>query len=292
MSTTTTAWGDGNGHGTHVAGTAAAKDDTVGVVGTAPGARLWAMKVLDNSGNGSTSTVMCGVNYVTSTKQDADTTNDIEVANMSLSGGGADDSDCGNTNNDPLHQAICNSIDEGITYAVAAGNEGKNVANHVPAAYDEVITVSALADYNGQPNGGARRTCRSDENTDDNFAFFSNYGSDVDIGAPGVCITSTWKPIRQAYKKRVKKGKRHRRVTRYRWVTGYATISGTSMASPHVAGAAAVYLANENPSATPDQTKVFMIAPANSEALGQGHTDNTGNNTRRHLEPVLQMDNY
>jgi subtilisin len=281
-SATRTAWGDGNGHGTHVAGSATAKDDTAGVVGTAPGARLWALKVLDNSGKGSTSTVMCGVNYVTSTKQDTDPDNDIEVANMSLSGGGSDspsNSDCTNANNDPLHQAICKSVKAGATYAVAAGNEGDNAARHVPAAYDEVITVSALSDYNGQPNGGARATCRSE--TDDDFASFSNHGSDVDIGAPGVCITSTWKPVRQAYKKRGRKGKRNRTVT------GYLTISGTSMASAHAAGAAAVYL-DENPSATPDQVRAFMIAPTNSEALGQGHRDSRA----RHPEPVLQMDNY
>ena len=292
MSTTRTAWGDGNGHGTHVAGTAAAKDDTVGVVGTAPGARLWAMKVLDNSGNGSTSTVICGINRITAQNNDTDPDNDIEVANMSLSGGGADDNNCGNTNNDPLHRAVCNSVDEGIAYAVAAGNDTDNAARHVPAAYDEVITVSALSDYNGQPGGGASATCRSGR--DDYFASFSNYGSDVDIGAPGVCITSTWKPIRQAYKKRVRKGGRYRRVTRYRWVNGYATISGASMASPHVAGAAAVYKSKpENSAATPEDIKSFMTDAANSESAGEGHTGVDENRrSQQHPEPVLQMDNY
>ncbi len=160
MSTTRSAWGDGNGHGTHVAGTAAAKDNTTGVVGTAPGARLWAMKVLNNSGSGSTSTVVCGINRVTAMNNDTVTTNDIEVANMSLggyAGPGADDGNCGNTNNDPEHQAICASVAEGITYVVAAGNDGAPASNYTPAAYDEVMTVSALADYNGQPFA-ARRT--------------------------------------------------------------------------------------------------------------------------------------
>ena len=98
----------------------------------------------------------------------------------------------------------------------------------VPAAYDEVITVSALADLNGVPGGGAAPTCRTD--VDDTFADFSNYGADVDIIAPGVCINSTWKG------------------------GGYNTISGTSMATPHVSGAAALYKAN-NPSASPAQVK-------------------------------------
>ena len=72
---------------------------------------------------------------------------------------------------------------------VAAGNDSADAAESTPAAYDEVITVSALADFNGQPGGGAASTCRADQ--DDTFASFSNYGADVDIIAPGVCINST-----------------------------------------------------------------------------------------------------
>jgi subtilisin family serine protease len=268
---------DDNGHGSHVAGSAAAEDNNVGVVGTAPGARLWSVKVLDSQGGGSTSSVTCGIDWVT------DNASTIEVANMSLAGKvedrPADDNNCGLTIFDAMHQAICASVAAGVPYVVAAGSDGfvgDNVTKYFPASYNEVITVSALADYNGLPNGGAPRTCKQDRQIDDAFALFSNFGRDVDIGAPGVCIKSTWKGI--------KKGRRgHRRI-----VPGYKTISGTSMASPHVAGAAAVYLANTNPSATPAQVKTFVTAAANTEAKGSGHFDTIG----LHPEPVLQMDNY
>jgi subtilisin family serine protease len=212
---------DGNGHGTHVAGTVGALDNGIGVVGVAPGARLWPVRVLNNAGSGSWSSVICGIDYVTSRPE-------IEVANMSLGGTGSD-SAC--SSGDALHKAICNSVAAGKTYAVAAGNESDDAKNHVPAAYDEVITVSALADFNGAPGGGGAATCRSD--VDDTFADFSNFGADVDIIAPGVCINSTWKG------------------------GGYNTISGTSMATPHVAGAAALYKAN-NPGASPAQVNAAL----------------------------------
>lgn len=217
---------DGNGHGTHVAGTIAAIDNNTGVVGVAPGARLWAVRVLNNAGSGFTSDVICGIDWVTANAAT------IEVANMSLGGSGSD-TGCGGH---PQHQAICNSVAEGITYVVAAGNDTDDAANHVPANYDEVITVSALADFDGVSGGLGSATCRNDE--DDTLANFSNYGADVDIIAPGVCIESTWND------------------------GGLYTISGTSMASPHVAGAAALYLAN-NPGKTPAEVKAALIAPNN-----------------------------
>ena len=223
-------YSDGNGHGTHVAGTIAAKDDGNGVVGVAPGARLWAVRVLDDQGSGTWSSIICGVDWVTA---NAGT---IEIANMSLGGGGSEPAGAGCSTGNSLHDAICRSVGKGVTYAVAAGNSSADAAKSVPAAYDEVITVSALADFNGLPGGGAAATCRSD--ADDTFADFSNYGSDVDLIAPGVCINSTWKG------------------------GGYNTISGTSMASPHVAGAAALYKAN-NPGATPAAVQTALRSAGN-----------------------------
>jgi subtilisin len=224
------AWRDKHGHGTHVAGTVAAKDDGAGVVGVAPGARLWAVKVLNDQGSGFRSWIICGVDWVTRNKAT------VEVANMSLGGSGTEPSASGCSTGDSYHDAICKSVENGITYAVAAGNSSADSANHVPAAYDEVITVSALADFDGQSGGGAAATCRADE--DDTFANFSNYGADVDLIAPGVCINSTWLG------------------------GGYKAISGTSMASPHVAGAAALYKA-ANPTAGPAAVKAALQGAGN-----------------------------
>ena len=225
---------DDNGHGTHVAGTAAARDNDIGVVGVAPGARVWAVKVLNAAGSGSTSQIVCGIDWVTA---NARSVAGIEVANMSLGGQSLFGSFSGcNSSFDPMHAAICRSVNAGVTYAVAAGNSAANANNFVPATYAEVITVSALADFNGQPGGGAAATCRADQ--DDTFADFSNYGSDVDLIAPGVCILSTYLG------------------------GGYNTLSGTSMASPHVAGAAALYKAG-NPGASPAQVRTALQAAGN-----------------------------
>jgi subtilisin len=221
---------DQNGHGSHVAGTIAARDNGSGVVGVAPGARLWAVRVLGASGSGSFSQVICGVDFVTANRAT------IEVANMSLGGTGTEPPGAGCSTGDALHDAICNSVAAGVTYAVSAGNSSANAAGFVPAAYDEVITVSALADFNGLPGGGAAPTCRSD--VDDTFANFSNFGADVDLIAPGVCILSTSRG------------------------TGFATLSGTSMASPHVAGAAALYIST-HPGASPANVKSALQAAGN-----------------------------
>lgn len=225
---------DGNGHGSHVAGTIAAKDNTTGVVGMAPGAPLYAVRVLNNAGIGSWSSVICGVDWVTANAA----SQNIKVANMSLGGSGSDspsDADCNNANNDALHKAICNSVKAGVTHVVAAGNSGKDFKDFVPAAYDEVLTVTAIADFNGAPGGGAAATCRSD--VDDTAADFSNFATltadrNHTIAAPGVCIKSTWKG------------------------GGYKTISGTSMASPHVAGTAALCFDD------PGLTKCGGLSPA------------------------------
>ena len=240
---------DGNGHGTHVSGTIAAKDNNFGVVGVAPGASLYAVRVLNNAGSGTWSSVICGIDWV------AAHSDIIDVANMSLGGTGSEGATCISNLADPLHQAICNAVNAGVTFVVAAGNESDNSANHVPATYNEVITVSALADFDGASGGNGSPTCRNDE--DDTFANFSNYGDDVDIIAPGVCINSTWND------------------------GGYKEISGTSMASPHVAGAAALYK-SLNPYATPAQVKSAL---QNGGSLDWDNSDD-GDNTKEKLLDV------
>lgn len=250
-----TSYNDGNGHGTHVAGTIAALDNGFGVVGVAPQAKLWAVRVLDNNGNGTWSSVICGIDFVTS--KAPLNGGSIKVANMSLGGSGNSDNDCGHSNGDPMHTAICNARDAGVTFVVAAGNSNADASLSAPAAYDDaVITVSALADSDGNSGGNGGST---NYGSDDTFAAFSNYGSVVDLSAPGVNIYSTWKR------------------------NGYNTISGTSMASPHVAGAAALYVAT-HPSAT--WIEVRDALKSSGEAFGFGHTDPSG----LHPEPVVRAD--
>jgi subtilisin len=235
---------DGNGHGTHVAGTIAARDNGAGVVGMAPGAGLYAVRALNNAGSGSFSSIVCGIDYVDSLSPAKG--GPIRVANMSLGGSGSDDGACGSRNGDAMHAAICRATAHGVTFVVAAGNNATNMAGSVPAAYDEVLSVTAVADFNGRPGGGAAPTCRSD--VDDTAADFSNFttaGSADEvhtIAAPGVCIRSTWKG------------------------GGTKTISGTSMASPHAAGTAALCIAAGGCAGlTPRQ----IIAKLRSDAAGR-----------------------
>jgi len=215
---------DGHGHGSHVAGIAAAKNNDFGVVGVAPGARLWAVRVLDNNGSGWTSWIIAGIDWVTA---HADT---IEVANMSLGGQGFSSA---------MREAIQESVAEGVVYVVAAGNDSRDVYGNdgrfgtsddfVPAAYPEVAAISALADSDGRYGGAGPTTSYG---PDDSFASFSNFsrsvtagnpvtspGAAIDLMCPGVNIYSTYRNGQ------------------------YATFSGTSMASPHAAGLAALYIA-------------------------------------------------
>src|SRR3954470_297915 len=190
------AWADGNGHGTHVAGIAAAVDNGIGVVGTAPGARLWAVRVFRPDGFSLISWIVCGIDWVTAQRDPNDPSKPlIEVANMSVRDEGGDDRNCGYTNADPEHRAICASVAQGITYVVAAGNDSTSSSPWRPASYDEVITVSAIADFDGVSGSHSSATCTSfgRRDIDDTFADFSNRGSDVDITAPGVCIRSTYR---------------------------------------------------------------------------------------------------
>ncbi|MEU3375046.1 S8 family serine peptidase [Streptomyces sp. NPDC006660] len=191
---------DGNGHGTHVAGT---------IAGTAHGvakkAKIVAVRVLDDNGSGSTDQVVAGIDWVTKNHQGP------SVANLSL-GGTADPA---------LDEAVQKAIASGVTFGVAAGNESADAGNSSPSRVKEAITVASST-------------------KDDQQSSFSNFGSVVDLYAPGSDITSDWNTSD----------------------TATNTISGTSMATPHVVGAAAVYLAGHK-DATPAQV---------SDALTKGAT--------------------
>ena len=219
---------DDNGHGSHVGGSAAAKGDGKGVIGVAPGARLWAVKVLDSSGYGTMAQVIAGVDYVT---KNADK---IEVANMSL--GDKEQSEA-------FNRAISASVAAGVTHIVAAGNESDNAKDYSPANHPDVLTVSALADSDGKGGGLGGRTC--DWEKDDVLASFSNYGEKVGIAAPGACINSAWKASRTE-------------------TDTYVSISGTSMASPHAAGAAGLVKA-KLPHYRPHQVYQTLIDNAKAQ---------------------------
>jgi len=212
------------GHGTHVAGIIGARDNGFGVVGVAPGARLWAVKVFNDQGTGYTSWLICGLDWVTAHA------NTIKVVNFSGGGSGSNTPNCG-AGVDPLHQAICRAVAAGVTVVVAAGNDGRDASNTIPAAYPEVITVGAIVDTDGKPGGLGPATTVG---ADDTRASFSNYGPAVTLYAPGVLILSTYLN------------------------GGYATLSGTSMATPHVTGAAALYLVT-NPGASPSAVKSWLV---------------------------------
>ncbi|MEU9861560.1 S8 family serine peptidase [Streptomyces sp. NPDC047971] len=195
---------DGNGHGTHVAGT---------IAGTAHGvakkAKIVAVRVLDDNGSGTTEQVVAGIDWVTKNHQGP------SVANMSL-GGGADPA---------LDDAVKKAIAAGVTFGVAAGNESSDAGQGSPSRVQEAITVASSTE--------------GDQQSD-----FSNFGSVVDLYAPGSEITSAWNDSD----------------------TGTKTISGTSMATPHVVGAAAVYLAGHT-DATPAQVAEALVAGATPDKI-------------------------
>lgn len=242
---------DDNGHGTHVAGIAAAKDNSIGVVGVAPGARLWAVKVLDRSGSGSISNIIKGIEYVTNNA------GLIDIANLSLG------CQCASSS---LNTAISNSVKAGITYVVAAGNSGKNAASFSPANHPSVIAVSAIVDSDGKCGHSGTFTSHGG---DDRFASFSNYGSVVDMAAPGVSIYSTYKG------------------------GTYATLSGTSMAAPHVAGAAGLYDATHpgaSPSAIANSLKSTGSKPSTMcDGKAHGYFSRDPDSYR---EPLLYVNPY
>jgi subtilisin family serine protease len=190
---------DDNGHGTHVSGIVAAKDNSEGVVGVAPGANLVALKVLDHNGRGTTPDIIRAIAWVTAHSES------IDVVNMSLGGG----------NSQAMNDAIDKAVDSGVTFVVAAGNDHRDAIASSPANSPDVITVSAIADSDGKCGASGPATTRG---PDDSFATYSNYGRVVDIAAPGTNINSTY-PNGQ-----------------------YRVSTGTSMAAPHVAGAAALWM--------------------------------------------------
>jgi subtilisin len=233
---------DKPGHGTMVAGLVGAIDNAIGRVGVAPGARIWAVQASSGRGGLTTAALLCAIDWITAAT--------IEVANLSLSGSfrpQQQTENCGiapkKANGDPLHAAICASVAAGVTYAVAAGNASLDASQLRPASYDEVVTASAIGDSDGAP-GGLGPTlpfppCQLGRTTmaDDTFAFFSDFGADVDLAAPGVCVGSTFPGGL------------------------YASESGTSFSSPLVAGAAALYVAN-HPDASPAQVRAALVSLA------------------------------
>ncbi|MFF9567178.1 S8 family serine peptidase [Streptomyces sp. NPDC014685] len=211
---------DGNGHGTHVAGTIAGA-----TYGVAKKADIVAVRVLDDSGSGTTEQVVAGIDWVTENHEGP------SVANMSL-GGGADEA---------LDAAVQRAIASGVTFAVAAGNESTDASGSSPARVPEAITVASST-------------------VDDEQSDFSNYGSIVDIYAPGSDITSSWNDSDDASN----------------------TISGTSMATPHVVGAAAAYLAG-HPDATPEEVATALTEGATPDAISNA-TEGTPNKLLKVVE--------
>jgi subtilisin len=227
-------YGDQYGHGTHVAGIIGAKDDLNGVVGVAPGVRLWSVRVLNSRASGTISSQLCGINWVTAIGPSLG----IKVVNSSqaLFTAKQDDGNCGYSNGDILHQAICTSTAAGILWVFGAGNSAVAFTNAAGMNYPQVLTVTGTADGNGRPNvpttssvtcgsaintGGKKGT--SYKETDDKYASFSDWAYTASqqahtVAAPGVCIYSTFLN------------------------STYGVLTGTSMSSPTAAGVAELCL--------------------------------------------------
>jgi subtilisin len=223
-------WKDRDGHGTFVAGIAAAKDNQFGTVGLAPGARLWAIRVVNGKGYATEAAEICGLEWIASHKPA------IDVVNISMSGSKAKGR-CPRPRNDPLHRAICRVAAKGIVVVVSAGNDAADATGQHYASFPEVIAVSAFADSDGLPGGLGGPPACEDTETDDTFATWSNFGQPVDIAAPGVCVHSAF-------------------------LGGeYGVNSGTSLSAPLVTGAAALLKAR-HPEWGPAEVRQALLAAA------------------------------
>ncbi len=251
------AFDDESGHGTFVAGVAAARDNKIGVVGVAPGAGIWAVKVTDASGVFTTATVLCGIDWILKHSPK------IDVVNMSFENPQA----LGKCPNppaaDPLHRAVCKLVAQGTTVVASAGNGARDATGLAMASYEEVITVSAFTDTDGKPGGkGKPPTCLPAGATekDDTFFFMSNYGKPVDITAPGVCVGSTF-------------------------LNGMYSDggSGTSFSAPFVTGAAALVRA-KHPWWSPAKVRTAILDAATPGPIKQ---DPDG-----FAEPILDVSGF
>jgi len=190
---------DANGHGTGVAGYMAATDNSQGIVGVAPGAPIYSVRVLGSKNEGTLTGLMCGLTWVAEHHAEYN----IRVVNMSMGTTGADDGNCGYTNGDVVHQAICGLAESGVVVVAAAGNQKVDFRTLIPAAYDEVLAVTNYADYDGDPGGFGVSPCGA-ETPDDAYAVTSNFAVlEADkahtVAAPGVCPYTTKKGNGYAY---------------------------------------------------------------------------------------------
>jgi subtilisin len=223
-----------------VAGIAAAIDNDFGVVGTAPGARLYNVKVFGDDGNADLSNILCGLDWVLANRSE------INVVNMSFEDTGdvTNDNDCGLTTDDPFHMAICQAYADGITLVAGSGNDGTKITpDEVPQAYPEVITVGGYQDTDGVPGGHGSACGDGFGDADDQWASWSNRGPQVALMAVADCNQV---------------------------IANDGTIewdSGTSFASPAVAGAAAD-LSAHYPNIDPAAIKAYLVKTATHQHLG------------------------
>ncbi|WP_369243625.1 S8 family serine peptidase [Streptomyces sp. R41] len=248
---------DDQGHGTGVAGIVGAKDNDADTVGVAPGARLYAVKVLNTRLAGNDSRIVCGLDWVAQHAQGSN----INVVNMSLAGISPDDGNCGRTKRDVLHLAVCKVNEAGVTVVVAAGNDSTDFANTSPANYNEVLTVTAMQDADGQPGGlgtiapGCQTTVPYDDAATDfsNFTTIGSADAAHTIAAPGLCLRTT----------ALIDGPGGGNVI---W------FGGTSFSSPHVAGTAALCITTSCAGMTPAQVIAKLRADAAAQPASYGFT--------------------